>query len=319
MKETYNKTFSIMKGIAIISVVIGHVFVRTSIEEFVNQYHLAVFFFVSGYFFKEKYLSNTKDFFIRKIKSLYFPYIKLCILFALLHDLLFAINIYDTNWSIKESIIQIYYAGIRLIPGNDQLMGAMWFCPSLLIVSFISWGILRIMHNIKTIDINTIPQIMIIILIIIVNLIAIKLDFKSPWHIWQTIPICGIFIAGYYSHFYLNNYEKIKHYKIISSIAILLILVLIIGLNKKGYTAYLQPKRIVQENVIFVYIISLSSCFMIYLVSKIIFSIKCRLVNILCTIGEYSFSIMALHFLSFKLVNFCQAIMIMKKSQNFLL
>lgn len=32
-----------MKGIAIISVVIGHVFVRNCIEKFVNQYHLAVF------------------------------------------------------------------------------------------------------------------------------------------------------------------------------------------------------------------------------------------------------------------------------------
>ena len=51
-----------MKGIAIISVVVGHVFVRTDIEEFVNQYHLAVFFFVAGYFFKDKYIQSPWQF-----------------------------------------------------------------------------------------------------------------------------------------------------------------------------------------------------------------------------------------------------------------
>lgn len=36
-------TVSIMKGIAILSVVIGHATTGTSMEIFVNQYHLAVF------------------------------------------------------------------------------------------------------------------------------------------------------------------------------------------------------------------------------------------------------------------------------------
>jgi len=36
-----DRTFSIMKGIAIISVVVGHVIDN---DRFVNQYHLAVFF-----------------------------------------------------------------------------------------------------------------------------------------------------------------------------------------------------------------------------------------------------------------------------------
>lgn len=59
-----------MKGIAIISVVIGHVFVQTNIEEFVNQYHLAVFFFVAGYFFKDKYIQSPQQF-IKKELNLY--------------------------------------------------------------------------------------------------------------------------------------------------------------------------------------------------------------------------------------------------------
>ena len=63
-------TFSIMKGIAIISVVLGHCAPNHFIESFVNQYHLAIFFFVSGYFFNPNYIVEKKNFIKRKVKSL---------------------------------------------------------------------------------------------------------------------------------------------------------------------------------------------------------------------------------------------------------
>ena len=61
-----NQAFSIMKGIAIISVVLGHCTTNSRIEAFVNQYHLAVFFFVAGFFFKEKYVVTPMDFIWKK-------------------------------------------------------------------------------------------------------------------------------------------------------------------------------------------------------------------------------------------------------------
>ena len=71
----FNPTFSVMKGIAIISVVLGHCPALPFVGKFVNQYHLAVFFFVAGYFFKEKYLETPKIFIVKRLKSLYFPYV----------------------------------------------------------------------------------------------------------------------------------------------------------------------------------------------------------------------------------------------------
>lgn len=47
-----NQAFSIMKGIAIISVVLGHCTTNSRIEAFVNQYHLAVFFLWLASFLK---------------------------------------------------------------------------------------------------------------------------------------------------------------------------------------------------------------------------------------------------------------------------
>lgn len=47
--QQHDNVFDIMKGLAIISVVAGHCSVPI-IEGFVNQYHLATFYFVAGYF-----------------------------------------------------------------------------------------------------------------------------------------------------------------------------------------------------------------------------------------------------------------------------
>lgn len=46
--KAYNPTFSIMKSVAIASVVLGHCAPSPFVEQLVNQYHLAVFFFVAG-------------------------------------------------------------------------------------------------------------------------------------------------------------------------------------------------------------------------------------------------------------------------------
>lgn len=100
----YNPTFAIMKGFAIFSVVLGHCAPFDFIEKFVNQYHLAVFFFVAGYFFKEKYLDNPHVFFWKKIKSLYLPYIAYCLTFLLLHNVFYKINLYAESLTVSEIV-----------------------------------------------------------------------------------------------------------------------------------------------------------------------------------------------------------------------
>lgn len=103
--KAYNTSFSIMKGLAIISVVIGHCPSNPFIEDFVNQYHLAVFFFVAGYFFKTKYLSNMKKFVGKRVKSLYVPFVSFCLTFLLLHNFFYRIDLYSTPLTISESVL----------------------------------------------------------------------------------------------------------------------------------------------------------------------------------------------------------------------
>lgn len=59
--------FSIMKGLGIIFVVAGHT-AYSPVHNFVYLFHLAVFYFVAGYFFKDKYIDDKLYSFGKKLK-----------------------------------------------------------------------------------------------------------------------------------------------------------------------------------------------------------------------------------------------------------
>ena len=133
----YNNKFSIMKGIAILSVVIGHCS-PPIIEGFVNQYHLATFYFVAGYFFKPAYLDAPKIFIVKRIKRLYLPFVSYGLMFLLLHNVFCLLRLYPVG--DIYSIDNFFRNGLRLLfqlTSFEPFMGAMWFAPSLLIVSIV--------------------------------------------------------------------------------------------------------------------------------------------------------------------------------------
>lgn len=104
-KSEYNPLFGIMKGLAILSVVVGHSMVSTNVETFVNQYHLAVFFFVSGYFFKDKYANNFKLFAIKRIHTIYTPFVLINMTSVLLHNLFNKLYFNDVIYSLSDILM----------------------------------------------------------------------------------------------------------------------------------------------------------------------------------------------------------------------
>lgn len=126
--------FSCMKGLAITGVVAGHLGFPF-LEMFVNYWHLPVFYFISGYFFKRKHVENWKGFVKTRLMRLLFPFFAFSIIAILLHNFLLnagLINgsLYDTN-ALMKNLFKL----ISSLSTNEQLVGAIWFLPSLFIVS----------------------------------------------------------------------------------------------------------------------------------------------------------------------------------------
>lgn len=89
-------TIDIGKGIAIILMCVGHSYVCTFLDTFIYLFHMAFFFMMSGYFFREKNLASPKTFLWKRIKGLYFPFVKWAFIFVALH------NVFTTLGIIRE-------------------------------------------------------------------------------------------------------------------------------------------------------------------------------------------------------------------------
>ncbi len=132
---------SIAKAIGIILMVMGHSGCPDVLSRFLYMFHMPLFFICSGYFFKE--ITDTimlKSFYQKKVKGLYLPYLKWSLLFLILHNLFFQIDIYNSlSHSYIYSATDFFNQLARTIFMIDfeLLIRPFWFIKELLLASFL--------------------------------------------------------------------------------------------------------------------------------------------------------------------------------------
>lgn len=145
-KSNRNTVISIAKGIAIILMVIGHAEGPELFTNFIYTFHMPLFFIAAGYFFSRKYLADPWTFISKRIKGLYFPFLKWSILFLILHNVWFHFGILNEqygNWTggvTHPYDLRAFLSRLLLMvtgmAGYDEFMaGAFWFFRGLLIAS----------------------------------------------------------------------------------------------------------------------------------------------------------------------------------------
>jgi len=150
---------TIAKAIAIILMVICHAGFGSVFHQgaaFINMFHMPLFFFVSGYCFKEKYLSDGRKYTVNKIKGLYVPFVKWSLLFLVLHNVFFYANIYSDVYGWKGIVSHLYgfkeflFCAEKIVIAmneTEQLLGGYWFVKELFIGSFVSLLIFKFVKN----------------------------------------------------------------------------------------------------------------------------------------------------------------------------
>ena len=145
-------TFDILKGIGIILMVVGHSGAPDWMHDTIYSFHMPLFFIASGWFFSEKCLENKKVYTVKKLKNLYYPYLKWSILFLLLHNVFFYLGVINGSYGYRGAVEKWYHASdmashffniIFRMAGYDALVGTFWFMRALfvgsLVLCFISW------------------------------------------------------------------------------------------------------------------------------------------------------------------------------------
>ena len=89
---------SISKGIAIMLMVIVHARFSKYGDTLITMFHMPLFFFFSGYCFKERYLKETKEFVIKRFRGIYSPYVKWGLLFLAFHNICYSLNLYNGEY-----------------------------------------------------------------------------------------------------------------------------------------------------------------------------------------------------------------------------
>lgn len=145
---------TIAKGIGIVLMVVGHSGVYDALVRFIYMFHMPLFFILAGYCFKEKYLDDFKTFTWKRVKGLYWPFVKWGLLFLLLHNVFSHLNIYNGQYGYGDSVSELYTLrktisfaifGTFLFTASEQLLGGFWFLIQLFWASMIGFAIIKLL------------------------------------------------------------------------------------------------------------------------------------------------------------------------------
>lgn len=159
MAKNHNNYISIAKAIVIILMVIGHSGCPPIIHKFIYSFHIPFFFICSGFFFKPaSEVSSCRQFCVKKVKGLYFPFLKWCLPFLLLHNVFFHLNLYNGHYgylghtshllSGKEMVTNAFYL-ITKMEYIPQLLGGFWFLKDLFFASLFAVFLTFVVRKMK--------------------------------------------------------------------------------------------------------------------------------------------------------------------------
>ncbi len=139
MKGKSNKAFMILSALGIIFVVDAHLWTRMSFFSQVfpyDSFFMPMFIFISGYFFKEKYIESMQaviGFVKNKFTKLLLPYLGWIIFYGIFTTVLTEAEILNfTKWNLWELIKNIFFVGTSF-----GLNSPSWFVPVLFVVSIV--------------------------------------------------------------------------------------------------------------------------------------------------------------------------------------
>ncbi|MBD5449897.1 MAG: acyltransferase family protein [Lachnospiraceae bacterium] len=309
----YIKTIDYMKGMGIFLVVLAH---TNFSSQFINLFHMAVFFIIAGYCYHDFYSEDVKavSLFIKKrLKSLYIPYVFCNMILICLHNLFYKINIYTDNPSFVENdILHASYGAVSAYTTKDfiyhiiltlgfvdgeQLAGTIWFLRALFEVS-----ILYVMIDYVSRKCNRYRTCFIFASSIFIITIGYFLNINNIHIITGIEQTCYYFIFFTIGVFLQRiNIEKVLQFAHTHGIYVISV---ILSASVLIVNNYLFSHALVAEvNSPFFYVTNgMCGGYCLMAIAKIL--MKSHFTEFVAYMGRNSLHIMLWHFLSFKLVSY---------------
>lgn len=288
--------WDILKGIGIISIVFGHSQNLGILIRIVYFYHLAIFFFVSGYFYREeRYGDKPFEFFARRLKNMWVPYVAYGALFVFFH-----------NFFIKHRMFPGEPYGLKEMVGNgmntlllnctELAGGTMWFVPVMLGVSgifaFLIWFCRSFLpKKLRSWGIGG--------LCILMGFFGLSINWRGmffAYHIQTSFLVIPVYYAGYFLRVHRVDVKRyITWYGALLSIGVFWYAVRVANASIE------LSENAVPGGILF-FLISFAGIYLCCFAAKLLeaASPAGRLAALL---GAHSFDIMVLHFTVFKVID----------------
>lgn len=128
-KKERNTYMDVAKAIALLSVIIGHIWNEPEVRRVLYAFHLPVFFMVSGYFFR--YTPDWKGFLKKKAKGYLIPYVSCALVITV-----YLSGCHGWNWWMFRGNLKLLLF--------QQRYTTLWFLTALFLGNLIFWGICAI-------------------------------------------------------------------------------------------------------------------------------------------------------------------------------
>ncbi|MFO1497456.1 MAG: acyltransferase family protein [Verrucomicrobiota bacterium] len=133
------RSIDVARALGVIGVILGHAWYGSAAERIALSFDLPLFFFVGGYVYSEKYSERPSLAVVKRLRTLYFPFVRWGLFWLLLHNVLYEVGIYSSLTGYLDQPSRWYTwrdfvdASLRIVTfrGTEPMAGALWFLASL--------------------------------------------------------------------------------------------------------------------------------------------------------------------------------------------
>lgn len=303
------------KGLVILLMVMVHGGSPQWANGYIVMWHMPLFFIMSGYCFKEKYLSDARAFAMKRVKGVWWPYVKWTLFFVILHNVLFHLNVYNDVFGFNGQVSHLYTwreFGVAIVKTfyfgtGEQLLGGYWFLKELFWASLIGYAVIWLgVHSKRRLLTSFSLQGGVILTLLLIFAYFGK-DFHVPaigisqrtWmatffflfgHAWRSWEEGGTWFSRYdAAPWWLQGF-------IVAALAVSVKVVMIFF----GHTSMLSFTLV---NAVPYVVAALSGSVMVVYVCRWLVSRAWALRSFLVFTGRHTFEVLTWHFSCFKLVS----------------
>lgn len=290
--------WDIVKGLGIITIVLGHSCYFA--VAFVYLFHLALFFFVSGYLYNEKKYGDAPfSFFSARLSGAWPRYVFYTSIFVLAHNFLIRQGLYAGAEPYNHTMMLTAICGNISFSSGEQVSGALWFIPVWLVASGMFAGTVWFGRYVSGLLGKPMLKLWLIAFANVgIGLVGVFLNMRKcglPYNLQTSFLVVPFYFFAYLLRLFLPDFKKYLTWYGCIITAVLLWLI-----NNKLHIFI----ELASMNIpgLWFYLISLIGIYFT-LALGVIAEKFCWISRFLSFLGKYSFEIMAIHFAIFKLTD----------------